>query len=82
LFANLQESEKKYYDTRPFCGAYKENGQPMNTSIQMDADEFFNIFFDRLENVLKGTPQVSVTHIPKTTFSNANGWHSPNRKPS
>eukprot|EP01103_Thecamoeba_quadrilineata_P011019 TRINITY_DN2539_c0_g1_i2.p1 TRINITY_DN2539_c0_g1~~TRINITY_DN2539_c0_g1_i2.p1 ORF type:complete len:2405 (-),score=378.30 TRINITY_DN2539_c0_g1_i2:956-7465(-) len=57
IFGYLQESEKKYYDTRPFCNSYKDNGQPMNPSVQMDADEFFNILFDKLENILKITKQ-------------------------
>jgi ubiquitin carboxyl-terminal hydrolase 34 len=29
----------------------------MNLAQQMDASEFFNVFFDKLENALKGTPQ-------------------------
>jgi ubiquitin carboxyl-terminal hydrolase 34 len=58
LLANLQESEKKFFDTKDFCKSYKYDGQPINPLVQMDADEFFNMLFDRLENLLKGTPQV------------------------
>mmetsp|Transcript_12467 Transcript_12467/g.20271 ORF Transcript_12467/g.20271 Transcript_12467/m.20271 type:complete len:3278 (-) Transcript_12467:248-10081(-) len=58
LFGYLQESEKKFFDTRDFCAAYKDyDGQPMNTSLQMDVDEFFNMLFDRLESLLKKTHQ-------------------------
>ena len=59
LLANLQESEKKFFDTREFCKSYKYEGQPVNPSVQMDADEFFNMLFDRLETLTKGTKQVS-----------------------
>jgi len=57
LFTYLQVSEKKAYDTTPFCLAFKDfDGNPMNTALQMDVDEFFGILFDRLERLLKGTP--------------------------
>ncbi len=40
------------------CNAYKDyDGQPVNTSQQMDVDEYFNMLFDKLETCLKGTPQ-------------------------
>ena len=58
MLANLQESEKKYFDTWDFCKSYKYDGQPVNPSVQMDADEFFNMLFDKLENLVKGTKQV------------------------
>jgi ubiquitin carboxyl-terminal hydrolase 34 len=58
IFVYLQESEKKFYDPKPFCKSYKPDGQPVNPSVQMDVDEFFNMLFDKLENLLKGTPQV------------------------
>lgn len=58
LFGNLQESERKYYATRPFTQAYKDyDGNPMNPLIQMDVDEFFNMLLDRLENIAKGSDQ-------------------------
>lgn len=56
IFANLQESSLRYYDTRPFCNAYREpSGAPMNVEVQMDADEFFSMLVDRLERQLRGT---------------------------
>ncbi len=33
------------------------DGQPVNTSQQMDVDEYFNMLFDKLEKSLKNTPQ-------------------------
>lgn len=58
MLAHLQESQKKFYDTREFCKSYKYDGQPINPSIQMDANEFFMTLFDKLESDLKGTKQV------------------------
>ena len=56
LFAHLQEGQKKFYTTEGFCKSYIDySGQPINPGIQMDADEFFNMLFEKLENALKGT---------------------------
>eukprot|EP00743_Colponemidia_sp_Colp-15_P012256 GILK01013886.1.p1 GENE.GILK01013886.1~~GILK01013886.1.p1 ORF type:complete len:1111 (+),score=235.56 GILK01013886.1:584-3916(+) len=61
LFCYLQESEKKFFDPREFCLAYKDyEGNPMNPSIQMDVDEFFNRLFDKLETQLKETPEKNI----------------------
>jgi len=50
----LKSSQKPYYDTRQFCGTYKSNeGCPINVMEQMDVDEFFNNFLDKLEIQLK-----------------------------
>lgn len=58
LFGFLSESDKQSYDTIPFCHAYKdESGNPVDVRVQQDAQEFFNVFVDRIENRLKGTPQ-------------------------
>jgi ubiquitin carboxyl-terminal hydrolase 34 len=65
IFTYLQESEKKFYDPKDFCKAYKYDGQPMNPAVQMDADEFFNMLFDKVETLLKGSPQ---DHILKNFF--------------
>ena len=53
IFGHLQESEKKYYDMQDFCNAYKCDGQPTNTNVQMDVDEFLTMLFDKLERALK-----------------------------
>lgn len=50
LFGNLQESERAYFDTEPFCKAFN-----MNVRQQQDVEEFFNVLCDRLENALKPT---------------------------
>eukprot|EP00004_Rigifila_ramosa_P006247 TRINITY_DN1692_c0_g1_i1.p1 TRINITY_DN1692_c0_g1~~TRINITY_DN1692_c0_g1_i1.p1 ORF type:complete len:3114 (-),score=719.02 TRINITY_DN1692_c0_g1_i1:25-8475(-) len=56
IFGHLLESQKKFADTRPFCLAYKDyDGQSVNTSVQMDVDEFFNMLLDKIDTLLKGT---------------------------
>eukprot|EP00281_Chroomonas_sp_CCMP1168_P018543 CAMPEP_0206235924 /NCGR_PEP_ID=MMETSP0047_2-20121206/13427_1 /ASSEMBLY_ACC=CAM_ASM_000192 /TAXON_ID=195065 /ORGANISM="Chroomonas mesostigmatica_cf, Strain CCMP1168" /LENGTH=408 /DNA_ID=CAMNT_0053660197 /DNA_START=21 /DNA_END=1244 /DNA_ORIENTATION=- len=61
LFVYLQESEKQFYETRDLCLAYKGyDGQPVNTSQQMDVDEYFNMLFEKLETCVKGTEQERV----------------------
>jgi ubiquitin C-terminal hydrolase len=54
LFAHLQESERRYAETRAFCESYKDiDGSPVNPNVQMDVDEFCRLLFDRLESRLK-----------------------------
>lgn len=61
LFANLQESAKKSYDTVPFCLSYvDDDGNQMDVNNQMDVDEFFNGLFDKLENCLDQTEFESI----------------------
>jgi len=60
LFTHLQESEKKFYDPTTFCRAFKQDGKPMDPNVQMDVDEFLNFLFDKLESLIKGTPQEQV----------------------
>ena len=63
MFAYLSQSSKQYYDTVPFCFAYKdERGQPINVRIQQDAQEFFNVLLDRLEKRL-----MAIQHPPSLT---------------
>eukprot|EP01126_Amoeba_proteus_P054391 TRINITY_DN6691_c0_g1_i10.p2 TRINITY_DN6691_c0_g1~~TRINITY_DN6691_c0_g1_i10.p2 ORF type:complete len:522 (+),score=113.38 TRINITY_DN6691_c0_g1_i10:3766-5331(+) len=57
LFTTLQESTKKYSDTRDFCKCYKVEGKPVNTSVQMDSWEFFNNLLDEIETKMKPTQQ-------------------------
>lgn len=50
----LKNSQKPYYDTRAFCNALKNcEGSQINVMEQMDVDEFFNNFLDKLECQLK-----------------------------
>jgi ubiquitin C-terminal hydrolase len=63
MFAFLQESEKRYFDTKEFCTAYKDpDGKPINTSQQMDANEYYQRLFDLIEKRLKGSNQESILH--------------------
>ena len=58
LFSNLQESERKYLNTRTFCNTYRDpSGRPMVTHVQMDVDEFYVSLVDVLESKLKGTSE-------------------------
>lgn len=50
MYGFLELSEKQAYDPIEFCFAMKDfEGNPTNTAIQQDAQEFLNIFFDRIE---------------------------------
>ena len=58
LFAQLELSDKSYIDPTDFCYSYKDfEGNPTNTAIQCDAQEFLNFFFDKLEGLLSQTSQ-------------------------
>jgi ubiquitin carboxyl-terminal hydrolase 34 len=58
MFAFLQESRKRSFDTSDFCAAYRDpDGRPVNPSVQMDANEFYNQLFDTLEQRLKKSSQ-------------------------
>ena len=50
IFASLKESAKQYVNPKDFCKAFKDwDGIPINVMEQMDAEEFFNQFIDKLE---------------------------------
>eukprot|EP01105_Mastigella_eilhardi_P025904 TRINITY_DN722_c0_g1_i6.p1 TRINITY_DN722_c0_g1~~TRINITY_DN722_c0_g1_i6.p1 ORF type:complete len:1637 (+),score=419.07 TRINITY_DN722_c0_g1_i6:175-5085(+) len=54
LFANLQSSSARYYDTIRFCATIRDfEGNPIATTQQMDADDFLKTLFDKLETALK-----------------------------
>jgi ubiquitin carboxyl-terminal hydrolase 9/24 len=56
LFGELHESVKQYYDPKVFCHAFKDwDNRSINVLEQMDVDEFFNLFLDKLESAIKGT---------------------------
>jgi ubiquitin C-terminal hydrolase len=50
FFGHLQESDLRYYNTRPFVEAY-----PLSPVTQQDVDEFMNLCFDRIDTLVKGT---------------------------
>jgi hypothetical protein len=59
MLTYMQESLKRSFNTTMFCRSYKDmDGQPVDPRVQMDANEFFNTLFDKLDDRLKGTPQV------------------------
>ena len=58
MFANLELSERQAFFGLGFCFAFKDlDGNPTNTALQQDAQEFINFFFGRLEDLLKPTSQ-------------------------
>ena len=58
MFTFLSESLLQYCETTAFCRTIKdEDGRPVNTRVQMDANEYFNKLVDRLEGLLGGTTQ-------------------------
>jgi ubiquitin carboxyl-terminal hydrolase 34 len=52
LFAFLKRSQRSYYDPKDFASA-----NDIDIRLQQDADEFFNVFCDKLEQALSSTPQ-------------------------
>ena len=64
LFGHLLMSERKFYNPMPWLNAYKdESGKPTNVLIQQDAQEYFNMFCDRLEHRLKGSAQEKLLQV-------------------
>ena len=57
MFGFLELSDRQDYNPHEFCFAFKDfQGNPVNVSIQQDAQEFLNMIFDKLETGLKQTP--------------------------
>lgn len=56
VFATLQETTRQSVGMKPFCLAYRDtDGSPLQTSQQMDVEEFMNQLFDRMETSLEET---------------------------
>jgi ubiquitin C-terminal hydrolase len=56
LYGFLELTDKQAYRPAGFCFAYKDySGEPVNTSIQQDAQEFINFFLERLDKCLSST---------------------------
>ncbi len=72
LFTALSESVKQYYNPKLFCHAFKDwEGKSINVFEQMDVDEFFSLFLDKLESAVKGTVQEkTVKHHFGGVFAN------------
>lgn len=63
----LELTERPYYNSLGLCFSMKDYaGMPTNCSLQQDSHEFVNLSFDRLEEILKDTPQ---KHLFKDIFS-------------
>jgi len=53
IFSSLKYSDKQYFNPKAFCQAFKDwDGNPINVREQMDVEEFFNNFMDKLEGYL------------------------------
>jgi len=66
-FGFLELSERLSHNALGLCFAMKDyDGKPTNCSLQQDSHEFFNLAFDRLEQLLKPTAQ---RHIISDVFS-------------
>ena len=54
MYSYLTLSEKEDYNPKNFCQVFKDfDGNPINTMVQQDSQEFFNNFFDQMENYLR-----------------------------
>lgn len=57
------EVEKQYFNPKKFCKAFKDiDGSPIDPYVQKDVDEFFNMFMDRIESLIKGTKEEKIMH--------------------
>ena len=54
MYSYLTLSEKEDYNPKNFCNVFKDfDGNPINIMVQQDSQEFFNNFFDKMENYLR-----------------------------
>jgi ubiquitin carboxyl-terminal hydrolase 34 len=61
IFGGLMELEKQFYNPKGFLKAFKDiDGSPIDPTVQKDADEFFNMLIDRIENLIKGSKEEKV----------------------
>jgi len=87
MFANLQDSEKAYYNPKGFCYAFKNwEGEPTDVFIQQDASEFLTMFFQHVEGHIMGSNSESLLkHSFGGEFSNEliaeGGKHSERPEP-
>jgi ubiquitin carboxyl-terminal hydrolase 9/24 len=50
MFTALTFSDKEAFNPKLFCNAFKDfDGNPTNVYEQMDVDEFFNVFMEKIE---------------------------------
>ena len=54
----MELTERQDFNPFDFCFACKDiEGNPTQLGVQQDAQEFLNVFFDRIETALRPTPQ-------------------------
>lgn len=72
IFSGLMEVEKQYFNPKKFCRAFKDyDGSPIDLYVQKDVDEFFNMFMDRIEGLIKGTKEEKImTNLFQGVFAN------------
>eukprot|EP01117_Protostelium_nocturnum_P020087 TRINITY_DN8887_c0_g2_i3.p1 TRINITY_DN8887_c0_g2~~TRINITY_DN8887_c0_g2_i3.p1 ORF type:complete len:1974 (+),score=754.24 TRINITY_DN8887_c0_g2_i3:584-6505(+) len=62
VFGQLQESLRVACNPESFTKVNKDyDGNPMDPMVQMDVDEYFNMFCEKLEESLKGSVQAKLT---------------------
>ena len=63
MFSYLEMSNREDYNPEGFCFSFKDwDGNPTNTSIQQDAQEFLSRFLDKIEFALKPTDYKYLMH--------------------
>lgn len=63
MFGYLDKTERQAYDPTDLVFSYKDyDGKPTNHGIQMDAQEFFGRFIDKVEEALAKTSQKYLVH--------------------
>lgn len=57
MFSHLILTDRQEFNPADFCFSFKNfDGEPVNVSVQQDAQEFLNMIFDKLENGISRTP--------------------------
>ena len=52
MFGHLRLSQKRYFDTLPFCRSFIDyDGQPISLTEQKDINEFAGMLFEKLEHI-------------------------------
>ena len=67
MFGSLSMSDRQAFNPRSWANAFRDaSGNPVNVGVQQDAEEFVNVFLDKLETDLKTTPQ---EHLVSSLFT-------------
>lgn len=82
VFSGLRSSDKQYINPKGFAKSFKDfEGNPINIIEQMDVDEFFGSFMDKLENLVKNTryEQIIKLHFGGLQVTELIGKECPHR---